>query len=337
MKKFILLSSIVSFLCIPVLVGSDNHKAEAPSHEGGQWEAYSCLGGECADERSIEDVLDYNKALVSVNERFNSVFTKVRKILANGTEKAQLIALQDLAYRLFSGIDATAVRTNSPHCTLLRMALLNERPDPTDVASALLRAYEALETTNKKSKGSSADKEFQSWAKVHGVAPETMIDIIHGGGRRYLNDFLQGQASSSAMEARGGGLFVSIKRYAQERDTSTPRTPLMFFDDLTYFTGSIPAHYLQLVNDNAYDAVILPEHVPFLVIENRRDFIIRDMDKIQRYISAEHILPIGEFKLKGISYKRFWDRVANAYRTERLWRFNKYLQPLLPPGMNVNY
>jgi len=281
--------------------------------------------------------LDYDPKTSEIHPEFAETLKSVAEILSEGTPKNQIDQLQDLAYSLFKGISPLH---QNIHMTILQNILYAKNPDPTDIASVLLRAQEELlNNPTAPSSNASPKTAFPSWDQgKNNIGPDTLIEVSHGGGERFLKDFFDGQNEGYAQEAGSRGIFVTVHHpdfssaahRSRDMDYAT-RTPLQHFDTPVVFRAKIPARYLRQVNHNSYEAVLMREDAHHLAIEGMQTFPLREMSHARRERYAQQIRPPGRMRYADngnmmIDYEPvLWAPVADDYDPERLDRLRDYM------------
>ena len=105
--------------------------------------------------------------------------------------------------------------------------------------------------------------QHEKW--VSAIKPDDMVEITHGGTRDFLNRFLGGQNSGYQLERGGAGLQVSpvVGGSANRAGHYAARAAANWLDQPVVMRAKIPAKHLLSAN-NAYEAAITKEHIPFL-------------------------------------------------------------------------
>ena len=266
---------------------------------------------------------------------------QVKEILATGTSEEQVDKLQNLAFSIFQ--PPIHLSFYSPHKTILEYLLCVEHPDPSDVASVLLKAQAEFIKQNKPIKTPSPSGAFPSWnADKADIGPDTLLTVSHGGGLRHLDAFFKGHGQGYVSEAGGRGIFFTVHhpKYASEahrtRDMDyATRSPIRYLDTPAIITGKIPAKYLKQVNHNSYEAVLLPEDAQHFTPESFRSYPMRKMSPEERQQAMSQTLPPVQIHRIGgrigVDYEStLWSQVKNDYPPERLERLKKHMREVNP-------
>lgn len=257
----------------------------------------------------------------------------VTEILEKYEGEEALSALQDLAYHQLNRSQFSDIQD------ILSFALYCPDPNPSDIASLILRAHE--ETPEPEERMTSPSRTFSTWAETHHFPEGNTLEISYGGGDRYLNSFFERENEGYAMEAGGKGIFVTVHdpQHASsplmERDWSyATRTPLKNFDTPTVFKATIDPQYLYSVNHNAYEAVLFDRDIDQLTDLERTTRNIRDLPLHQRVRLLAQIIPAGRM---GSNHQIdwgpvLWKPVEHLFRAERLKRLKTCLKQLAGMG-----
>lgn len=216
-----------------------------------------------------------------VDGKCDAIFSKML-VECTSREKAQ-----DLAYALFSGPRCSRFRQFNSSSTALNYLLIDKKLPAADLCEAIKKVFEDL-----KSEKIVSDTSAEV-ADIHPVRPwpgypgetyqnEDLVAVIHGGGRRHIEAFLQGESSAGyRCDSHLKGIFLTpIAKDKQIIDTGeaakqkvkdlvlgsraplyATRTPLEHCDEPYVIAGLIPRKYLYCVNQNAYEVVLKQEDV----------------------------------------------------------------------------
>jgi len=264
------------------------------------------------------------------NPEYPKILEAVTDVLDQYEGEAALSALQDIAYQNLTYAQFSDIQP------ILQFALYCPNPNPSDVASLILRAYAENPLRALASKQNATHK-FPSWGEAYQFPEGAKIQVSYGGGDRYLTEFFNGSNDGYAMEASGKGIFVTIQHpdYAssslRERDWNyASRTPLQHFDTPTVFKAKIDPKHLLKVNHNSYEAVLLQKNVDKLThvereTQNLRDLPLHHMiEWVQQIIPPARMGPNFQFDWGPV----LWEPVKNLFSSERLKRLDRCLRRL---------
>jgi len=194
--------------------------------------------------------------------------------------KMKVLELCELAYRRFSCKECLLLCDNW-HMPILKILLHNEIAERSDIihvfeqavhgyreclAQRLYFPHKQLET-----------KWTQSWSEKYGYKKsDEIIEVKHGGGYFFLQDFLEGKHKGYKLENSGLGIQVAPIHRNRERFYAY-RTSPSYFDLPAQLTGRIAAGQLHSAN-NDYEAGLYHDRIEHLkdVTVELLDFNLKD-------------------------------------------------------------
>lgn len=273
--------------------------------------------------------LDYNVQLLN-NPLFSEAFVAIVDALKIAHLETAVNQLQEIAYKYLKNSSKILI-LNSDHLSILRVLFYAKNLNTTDIASLMLRALEEklTQALTPITNSDYVNKIFKTYAQVMDIAPDTKISISHGGGARYLKDFMQGENKGYGHEAGLYGIYVSTVKTGRDWAYAY-RSPIRYFDTPTVLTAEIAAKYLYMVNPNAYEAVVMPEDVDKLEILNITERNLRLFPFEERKKALEEAIPAPAWKPGGtFSWEYLWNAIKDQYSEERIERFDHCMRQFL--------
>ena len=239
--------------------------------------------------------------------------------------------LKELAYNMLnkSPYATSAVSRHvkgSDHVALFILLFQDSTIAVSDLKSVLLKTLSALHSSNlansskKLTRSNSVQKateplsEKDLWPIATKQNPESMITLSHGGGYRYIQEFLAGKNQGYALERLGTGTGIQVhliqSQEATQRSLHYSLQSLLFFDTPAIFTAKIKAKYLYAAN-NDYEAGLPPRSIRYLT----------DV-KVETWDSNDSIIRKYESYIN-------WDNVKNKYSQSQINRFKASIDGLI--------
>ncbi len=281
-------------------------------------------------------ILDLQKTnsnpLLASSEKYQMVSEEVQKIINSFQSwDEKRLALQNLAYDALSSPPYHS--SDCCHQKLLAAFFYLDNSDPAILAALLLKSVElAVGRENKASivSGCKTDRnEYSSWHHNQQIQdPEQLIEFTHGGGEKYIKDFLNGNHNGYAREAGGEGIFVTPMGKTARDVSYALRTPLQHFDNPIILRGQIPAKCLMQVNHNSYEAVIFPEFLS--EIKNLQIDRI-DLAGMRSKEWLEDLLPLPKFSFSGKNdFSKLYTDLKDHYDIDVLKKIEEYINEIMP-------
>jgi hypothetical protein len=202
------------------------------------------------------------------SDKMDDLQSRVEACISTGNRED----LRHIAYHLFreNSLYYSEIFPFSQHYNLLRSLFEDDAAYLFDIALVMFKTFEECQ---KKLKENPVEENLERkrkaemerpavWEEEWSQDPEAWIEISHGGGYYYLQDFLTGKEKGYPLER--GGLGIQVSPGTSDRDEYYAlRGAPKHFDLPARLTGKIQAKYLDRAN-NAYEAGLRPEFVQHL-------------------------------------------------------------------------